>query len=864
MSGGRPRLLVPEVIQTSAMDCGPAVLKAALEGFGWSVHLGHLREACQTDVDGTSIDTLEDLARQLGMAPVQTLVPLAHLARPDCLPLPAVVVTATPDGARHFVLLWRRWRRWVQVMDPAAGRRWMRWDQLAGLLYVHTMAAAPAVAGRWLAAPPVRAGLAARLGALGAGPLLDKVEGFGALDALWQALHTAEALVESGSLSPRDGAAAGLVGALAAAPEPAGGVPSLCRPAGDAVHISGAVVLRLRPPAARPDAPGALGRALSTPGTAVAPALLRLLHRVAPGLLPLGALVALAGALGGVAQAALFRGLVDAARWLPTPAARLGGMGVVLVLQAVVVGIAVAWAALVARAGRRLELHIRRAFHARLPTVALGYFQSRLQSDLAERAHAIAGLKELPGALSRVLTAAAGLLSSLGAVLWLDPGLALPVVVAVLVGFAVPVAVHPLLASRELRRQTHDGALARTYLDAMLGAAPIRAHGAQEAVRRDHEALLSGWQRAARDALHASVAAGALQGAVGIGLAVWMVADHVGRAPHAGAVLLLVYWAVGIPRLGEELARATRALPALQSVAARIFETLDAPVDPGAVAPRALPAALAAGPVGLRAEGLVLRAGGQELLRVAALEIEAGAHVAIVGRSGAGKSTLLGALLGWHQPGPDQLFVGGVAADAALLRALRPRIAWVDPTVRIWNRSLLANLRYGQESAPPPAAELLEEAELIGVVAGLPDGLASPLGADGGTLSGGQGQRVRLGRALGRPDVGLVLLDEAFRGLDGAQRQRLLGRARARWRAATLLCVTHDLAAAARFPRVLVVEDGRVVEDGDPAMLLAEDSRFAAMHRVHGTLRTALGAGADWTRWTLAEGRLQVEPGGPA
>ena len=61
------RLLVPEVVQTSAMDCGPAVLKCLLEGFGIPVSYGRLREACQTDVDGTSIDVLEDVAGQLGL-----------------------------------------------------------------------------------------------------------------------------------------------------------------------------------------------------------------------------------------------------------------------------------------------------------------------------------------------------------------------------------------------------------------------------------------------------------------------------------------------------------------------------------------------------------------------------------------------------------------------------------------------------------------------------------------------------------------------------------------------------------------------------------------------------------------------------
>ena len=82
------RFVVPEVVQTSAMDCGPAALKCLLEGFGISVGYGRLREACQTDVDGTSIDTLEAIAVQLGLEAEQVMLPVDHLlvkARHGCL-----------------------------------------------------------------------------------------------------------------------------------------------------------------------------------------------------------------------------------------------------------------------------------------------------------------------------------------------------------------------------------------------------------------------------------------------------------------------------------------------------------------------------------------------------------------------------------------------------------------------------------------------------------------------------------------------------------------------------------------------------------------------------------------------------------
>ena len=121
MSGPR-RWLAPEVVQTSSMDCGPAALKCLLEGHGIPVSYGRLREACQTSVDGTSIDTIEAVANHLGLAAEQVLVPADHVMLASTT-LPAIVVVRHADEATHFVVLWRRVRGWVQVMDPAIGRR---------------------------------------------------------------------------------------------------------------------------------------------------------------------------------------------------------------------------------------------------------------------------------------------------------------------------------------------------------------------------------------------------------------------------------------------------------------------------------------------------------------------------------------------------------------------------------------------------------------------------------------------------------------------------------------------------------------------------------------------------------------------
>ena len=138
--------LAPEVVQTSAMDCGPAALKSLLEGFGIAVSYGRLREACQTNVDGTSIDTIEEVANQLGLEAEQIMIPTDHLLLPESNTLPALVVIRQPNGLTHFVVVWRRHGPFVQVMDPGTGRRWQTHQGLLSQLYIHQL---PVPAEAW-------------------------------------------------------------------------------------------------------------------------------------------------------------------------------------------------------------------------------------------------------------------------------------------------------------------------------------------------------------------------------------------------------------------------------------------------------------------------------------------------------------------------------------------------------------------------------------------------------------------------------------------------------------------------------------------------------------------------------------------
>ena len=190
---------------------------------------------------------------------------------------------------------------------------------------------------------------------------------------------------------------------------------------------------------------------------------------------------------------------------------------------------------------------------------------------------------------------------------------------------------------------------------------------------------------------------------------------------------------------------------------------------------------------------------------------------------------------------------------------LRRATAWVDPEVHLWNRTFLENLRYGAvNGGGRPVGEVVDAAELRRVLEKLPGGFEASLGGGGALVSGGEGQRVRLGRALFREQTRLVILDEPFRGLERENRRRLLRRARELWKDATLLCITHDVAETMAFDRVLVVEGGRIVEDGDPTELAARaDSRYASMIRAEADLRETAWSGAGWRRLRVENGTVR-------
>jgi len=624
------------------------------------------------------------------------------------------------------------------------------------------------------------------------------------------------------------------------------------------LHVSGAQALDAERRAALPLE---LRAAVDEPRVRAGAQVVRLLREGGVRWRALAAGVALA-ALGTVVEAVLFRALFE------TGGRGLFAVVVALLAALLMLELPLTWA--LRRAGASIEEKFRDLFMRKIPRLGDRYFQSRPVSDMAERAHLVHKLRALPALAGDIARTALEIVIIAVGLVWLDPGgagLAIALAAAMLL---IPLAAVPAVAERDLRMRNHAGALGRFYLDALQGLVTIRTHGAAPALAREHRDRLHEWVSAARAALRAALGAEALQALVGFGLGAWLLLDFFARAGvrEPGAGLLAVYWTLSLPMLGYELALFVQQVPGQRSLTLRLVEPLGAPEEteesdaPALAGTNPSAAQREDDAVSIQLRDVHVVVGGHEVLDVDALAISPGEHVAIVGASGAGKSTLLGLLLGWHRPASGTVNVDGRPLGVGELESLRQRTAWVDPTVYLWNRSLAANLAFGLPALVDDLAPAIDEADLDEVTKRLPRGAETPLGEAGGLLSGGEGQRVRFGRGVLRPRPALVLLDEPFRGLSREQRAALLARARRRWSDATLLCVTHDIGETERFARVLVVDGGRIVEDGAPHELRARTgSRYAALLQAEQRVRTSAWAAAVWRRLRLEGGRIGEDRG---
>ncbi len=263
------------------------------------------------------------------------------------------------------------------------------------------------------------------------------------------------------------------------------------------------------------------------------------------------------------------------------------------------------------------------------------------------------------------------------------------------------------------------------------------------------------------------------------------------------------------------------------SVAAKsIFDTMDEAVeeDKGTVELKNVKGAIEFKDVHLTYPGTT-----REAIKGVTLSVRPGEHVALVGLSGSGKSSMVNLVPRFWSVTSGVVTVDGINVEDCTLTSLRNHIAIVSQNVILFDATIRENIAYGMPEVSEAAIEkAVEAAALTEVVAALPKGLDTPVGEAGGLLSGGQKQRISIARALLK-DAPILILDEATSALDSESENQIKEALELLMKGRTCLTVAHRLSTIDRADRIVVMQDGVIVEEGTPAELLAKRGAYARM-----------------------------------
>ena len=260
-----------------------------------------------------------------------------------------------------------------------------------------------------------------------------------------------------------------------------------------------------------------------------------------------------------------------------------------------------------------------------------------------------------------------------------------------------------------------------------------------------------------------------------------------------------------------------------------VFAMVDAPVepDPGT---RVLDRSKGH----LRFEGVSFRYSPENPLAVnnVTLEIKPGETVALVGTSGGGKSTFVNLVTRFYSPDSGSITLDGVPYDDIKLDSLRAQLSMVTQNVVLFDDTLAANIAYGAEQIDPVRlAAAIKAAHLDGVVANLAQGVNTAIGENGMRLSGGQRQRVAIARAIYK-DAPILILDEATSALDNESERAVQSALDTLMAGRTTLVIAHRLTTVERADRIVVVDQGRIIEAGRHEELLARNGIYAKLYQL--------------------------------
>ncbi|MEU6917411.1 ABC transporter ATP-binding protein [Streptomyces olindensis] len=503
-------------------------------------------------------------------------------------------------------------------------------------------------------------------------------------------------------------------------------------------------------------------------------------------------------------------------------------------------GLQWAFIAAAARVNQDVLLDLRGRIFRHAQALSVDFHERYTSGRLISRSTAdVESLRELlDEGLQELVTVILSFVYISAMLLWLDLGLG-GLAVASLVPLFGLVRLYQRRAGRVYRaRSTAIAAVIVKFVETMNGIRPVRAFRREAANDADFEALNQRHERTNGDGLlemaryvtgsrliaNTAVAAIVLWGA-------YRVADGtLALGVLAAAVLYLRRLYDPIDRLGVFLNSYQSAAASLEKIAGLLAQT---PSVPEPSSPRQLPPLRSEHPgreVVFDGVRFAYRTGGEVLPRFD-LTLPAGQTVAVVGSTGAGKSTLAKLLARFYDPSDGRVLLDGVDLRDLAVPELRRGVVMVTQEAFLFSGTVADNIAIGRPDAT--RAEMEQAAKEIGAhdfISALPDGYDTDVRRRGGRISAGQRQLVAFARAL-LADPAVLILDEATSSLD-IPGERAVQRAMATvLRGRTAVVIAHRLSTVEIADRVLVMEGGRIVEDGGPAELIAGTGRFADLHR---------------------------------